>query len=85
MVREPDPGTVAQEALAFAVRCANCNKGRHGKCRETKGAPYSVPVCQCACQGEINGSPIISRLGTVVGRRMSDGRVYGFGPGRLPA
>ena len=84
MVREADPGNVAQELLVFAIRCANCNKGRHGKCRETSGSAFRVPVCQCVCQGEIIGSPILGRLGTIVGTRMSDGRVFAFGPGRLP-
>ena len=85
MVREADPGIVAHTALAVPVRCANCNKGRHQKCRESNGAAaYRVPVCQCVCQGEMNGTPIYGRLGTVVGRRMTDGRVFAFGPGPLP-
>ena len=85
MAREADPGNVAQSALVVPVRCANCNKGLHQQCREAKGAgSYRVPVCQCVCQGELNGEPIFGRLGTVVGRRMTDGRVFAFGPGRLP-
>ncbi len=75
---------ISQVAQTTAFTCGACDKGRHDSCREKSGFTSNrVEVCQCSCVESTAGAPIIGALGTMVGRRMDDGRVFAFGPGRL--
>lgn len=85
MYKGTDPGVTAVIAAREAVRCFNCDRGVHTSCREVKGSTKGL-ICSCDCQGPGElGAPIYAKSGNIVGRIMTDGRRWAFGPGALPA
>ena len=84
----PRTRTDAKSHLAEsrASTCYPCDNGRHGMC----GIPNGAQVCTCVCSVKDDFSvgltkPVVGVSGAVVGRRMADGRVFGYGPAGMPA
>ncbi len=79
----------AHLAQVSAFLCANCDKGNHKGCREASSFTSSrVQVCTCVCNAKETvglGELLFGASGRAVGRKMADGRVYGFGPMGVPA